>query len=229
MRYDYQRDYSCTNKDCSVESICRCSTISNICKLSVDLSDLTDSIYKQFYDNQSKNYKRDQKLSSVLYGGDVVDKYCIYRLLVYSKLYDVDLWNVDICQGYYGQEIGLISIDSDIYEIISNQIHEVVNILDLSTKLKYCLTKEYRQLLPDLALAEFELVSIYKSSIDFKKLDQNYINQCKQDDLSFYSSSEYSLPRGIVKRDRDSYTIIDGYHRILATDDRALEVFCIKS
>jgi len=36
------------------------------------------------------------------------------------------------------------------------------------------------------------------------------------------------LPRVIVKKHSDTYTIVDGFHRIIATDQKAFEVFLVK-
>jgi len=98
----------------------------------------------------------------------------------------------------------------------------------LSDKLKFCLNLEYGHILPELKTVDFEIISIYKTDIDFKKLNQEHIESCKQEDLTHYSSHNYSLPRGIVKRKGDTYTIVDGYHRIIATDQKAFEVFLVR-
>jgi hypothetical protein len=40
------------------------------------------------------------------------------------------------------------------------------------------------------------------------------------EDLSHYSEDKYDLPRGIVRGEIDNYKIIDGFHRIIASDDK---------
>jgi hypothetical protein len=40
------------------------------------------------------------------------------------------------------------------------------------------------------------------------------------EDLSHYSISNYDLPRGIVRGEIDNYKIIDGFHRIISSEDK---------
>ena len=40
------------------------------------------------------------------------------------------------------------------------------------------------------------------------------------EDLDHYNTSKYDLPRGIVRGEIDNYKIIDGFHRIIASDDK---------
>ena len=226
--YDYDREYFCESNGCDREGICRCSSINNITIDTINLSNLTDNIYYQLNGNPSKSQKRDLKISTILYGGEIVDKYCIYRLLVYYKVFDTESWSIDVVGGYYGEEIGDVSIDSPLFKRLQSSILELGGLQSLSDKLKFCLNLEYGHILPELETVDFEVISIYKTYIDFKKLNQEHIENCKQEDLTHYSSQNYSLPRGIVKRKGDTYTIVDGYHRIIATDQKAFEVFLVK-
>ena len=40
------------------------------------------------------------------------------------------------------------------------------------------------------------------------------------EDLDHYIPSKYQLPRGIVRGEIDNYKIIDGFHRIISSDDK---------
>ena len=87
---------------------------------------------------------------------------------------------------------------------------------------------EYGFVLDELKNCDFELITIYKNHIDFKKLNQNHIKNVKMEDLSHYSEDMYDLPRGIVRGEIDSYKIVDGFHRIIAASDKkSFEVFRI--
>jgi hypothetical protein len=65
-----------------------------------------------------------------------------------------------------------------------------------------------------------ELVPIYKNHIDFKKLNQNHIKNVKMKDLTHYATTNYILPRGVVRGTIDNYSIVDGYHRIIGSSDK---------
>ena len=98
--YDYDTEYYCEDSGCDVEGICRCGHIFNVGITPVDMMKLTTHIYESLVDN-SKAGKRQQKLNRLFYGGEVVDKYCINRILSHYKLYNIGDWNVDVTGGYY--------------------------------------------------------------------------------------------------------------------------------
>jgi hypothetical protein len=225
LSYDYDREYTCEVSGCDNDNICRCSVISNLIIETVNIPSVVDDIFNQLQSSSKKTKKRDLKITKLLYGGEVVDKYCIDRLLVANKVHFETNWNIEICDGYYGQQVGEISIISDLFEKIKSQVDYVYNLLTLSEKLKFVIEVEYGTILPILQGKNFELISIYKSQIDFKKLNQKHIESVKQKDLSHYCN--YSLPRGIVKKIGDDYLIIDGYHRIISCDQKAFEVFLV--
>ena len=220
--YDYHTEHSCESSGCYDEGICRCGHIVDACVNSVDLSSLTQEIYSQFMPENGKTRKRESRISEILYGGEIVDKYCIYRILVINKVFDTGYWEVNICGGYYGQEIDGSIIDASLLFKINEQCEKLFQLETLSEKLRYVLELEYGFLLDDVKDCEFELISIYKNHIDFKKLNQNNINNVKMEDLSHYNISNYDLPRGIVRGEIDNYKIIDGFHRIIASEDKKL-------
>jgi len=218
--YDYNTEHSCDSSGCYDEGICRCGHIVDAYVNSVNLSSLTEEIYSQFMPENKKSRKRETRISEILYGGEIVDKYCIYRILVINKAFDTGYWEVNICGGYYGQEINDVTISVSILNHINSQCERLFQLETLSEKLRYVLELEYGFLLDDVKDCEFELISIYKNHIDFKKLNQNHIKNVKGEDLKHYSPTEYDLPRGIVRGEIDNYKIIDGFHRIIASEDK---------
>ena len=218
--YNYHTEHSCESSGCYDEGICRCGQIEDTYVNSVNLSSLTREIYFQFIPENVKSRKRETRISEILYGGPIVDQYCIYRILVINKAFDTSYWEVNICGGYYGQEIDDVTIDASILFKINEQCEKLFQLETLSEKLRYVLELEYGFLLDDVKDCEFELISIYKNHIDFKKLNQNHINNVKMEDLSHYNISNYDLPRGIVRGEIDNYKVIDGFHRIIASDDK---------
>lgn len=218
--YDYDREYSCDTSGCYDEGICRCGRIENTTVNSVNLTSLTEEIYSQFMPENKKSRKRESRISEILYGGEIVDKYCIYRILVVNKAFNTSYWEVITCGGYYGDEVDSVNIDIVTLNKINSQCEKLFTLETLSDKLKYVLELEYGYVLDDVKDCDFELISIYKNHIDFKKLNQNHIKNVKMEDLTHYSVSNYDLPRGIVRGETDNYKIVDGFHRIIAANDK---------
>lgn len=220
VKYDYDTEFSCENSGCYEEGICRCSRIVNACVNSVDLSQLTEDIYSQFIPQDNKSKKRDKKISQILYGGEIIDKYCIYRILSINRVFLSDIWSISTVSGYYGDEIDSVNMDNNFLSKINLQCEILFEFETLSEKLKYVLELEYGYVLNDIKSSNFELISIYKNHIDFKKLNQNHIKNVKMEDLEHYSYTNYALPRGIVRGEIDNYQIVDGYHRIIASNEK---------
>ena len=218
--YDYNTEYSCDSSGCYDEGICRCGRIEYAYVKSVNLSSLTEEIYSQFMPENVKSRKRETRISEILYGGETIDKYCIYRILVINKAFDTNNWTVNTCGGYYGDEVEDVTISISTLSSINAQCEILFQLGTLSEKLRYVLELEYGFLLDDVKDCEFELILIYKNHIDFKKLNQNHINNVKMEDLRHYAPSEYDLPRGIVRGEIDNYKIIDGFHRIIASENK---------
>jgi hypothetical protein len=97
--------YSCETSGCDEEGICRCGKIVDEHVMSVDLSLVTDEIYDQLFPRENQSDKRENILSEIFYGGEKVDKYCIYRILAINESYYPENWRVNISGGYYGDEI----------------------------------------------------------------------------------------------------------------------------
>ena len=225
-QYDYNTEYSCEESGCHVESICRCGRIIDARVESVDLSYLTNEIYDQLVPSNSKSKKRDSRISQLLYGGELVDKYCIYRILSINKVWNTDLWEVNTSGGYYGDEVDNVTLDISTLSKVSTQCSKLFEFTTLRDKLLYMIELEYGFVLDEIKDCDFELVTIYKNHIDFKKLNQNHIKNVKMEDLSHYSEDKYDLPRGIVRGEIDNYKIVDGFHRIIgAGDKKSFEVF----
>ena len=218
--YDYDTEFRCEEAGCYEEGICRCGSIVNSYVKSVNLTTLTNEIYFQFIPEDKKVRKREKRISEILYGGETIDKYCIYRILVKNKVFIPDNWNVITCHGYYGDEIESVCVDTHLLTIVNKQCEKLFTLNTLSEKLKYVIELEYGYLLDDLKDCDFELISIYKNHIDLKKLNQNHIKNVKMEDLGHYSNDFYDLPRGIVRGEIDNYKIVDGYHRIIASSDK---------
>jgi hypothetical protein len=184
------------------------------------LSLITDEIYDELFPSNTKSQKRSNKLDQLFYGGEVVDKYCIYRILVINGACVSNNWSINIIGGYYGDEIDGVVMSDFMYDKICEQISKLKELNTLSEKIRYTLKLEYGFLIDDLSDCDFELVPIYKNHIDFKKLNQNHIKNVKMKDLTHYATTNYILPRGVVRGTIDNYSIVDGYHRIIGSCDK---------
>jgi len=226
--YNYDVEYSCHESGCDEEGICRCSRIYDARVTKVDIELLTNEIHNQLVDTTSLQGKRDIRLSEIFYGGPEVDKYCINRIITHYRLWNADNWEVKVSCGYYGDEIDDVILNDIIFEQVSKDCCDMIQLDTVGDKLRLVLTLEYGYLLDDIQVVDFDVIDITKDQIDFKKLNQNHIGNVQSEDLSFYKTDNYDLPRGIVRKSGDKYKIVDGFHRIIAIDKKTFKVFCIK-
>lgn len=170
----YSSSTNCEEYGCSVEGICRCSTIKD-----AKVTEVGD-IVSYFV-----------KLNDF-------DRYCIDRLLVARKIWDTDNWEVRVCGGYYGQEIEGVFLRNA--EKIENEVTELLKLSD-SDKIKYVLNLEYGYILDVLENKTFEICEVNKTDIVFgqeghyKKLNKDIVEKyqnyelprgvCVWDDLKY--------------------------------------------
>ena len=228
VEYDSDTTYSCEESGCYEEGICRCGQISNAAVTYVDILKLTVDIYDQLVDTSSTQGKRESRLAELFYGGPEVDRYCIHRILTRHKVWDTNNWTVGVSGGYYGDEIGDISLNDIVFKQVSKDCYDMLQFSSIGDKLRFVLSLEYGYLLGDIQQADFEIVEITKDDIDFNKLNQNHINNVRKENLSYYRL-KYDLPRGVVRKSGTKYKIIDGFHRIISAEDgKTFRVFTMK-
>lgn len=191
---DYQTYYSCSDRASCDDGICRCGTISDIKIKKLPLA-------CDIVDNNFSNYT-------------ILEKYCIERILSNNKFWNSNYWEVTVCSGYYGQEIG------GVYFELSEKCDDLIKNLLLecrtdTQKIEFVLTLEYGYVLDKLKNLEWYVDIVRKEDIIFgqkdhyQKLDQEIVNHYRN----------YSLPRGICSKEENFYKIYDGYHRLSAGDD----------
>jgi hypothetical protein len=113
IELDYDRRYSCNESGCDM--ICRCSEIVNQKIVSINYSNLVEAVYNYYFD-KSLSTERDIKLNSVLHGiTKEIDLYTIDRITRHFKLWDKSNWDINIENGFYGQEIDSVTIDTRLY------------------------------------------------------------------------------------------------------------------
>lgn len=216
VNYDYDTENSCEESGCNDSgSMCRCGVIVNERVDHVDVSQMADEVYNLYFDN-SKSTDRNNKLNSVLYGtGKELDVYCIDRVLRCHHIWDSEKWSISVESGYYGEEMGNITIESPYDKKIQDDIETVLSLNTINEKINFILNLEYGYLLPELDGCGYELIDISINDVIFGS-DGHY-KKIQTQNVEHYVDINYKGIRGVVKRESNGkYKIIDGYHRMYA-------------
>lgn len=223
---DYSYTYDCESYGCDEEGICRCGSIHNEHIESVDVSLIVKKIYDDFFE-QGKAADRNNAINEVLYGiGKDIDIYTIDRILRSYKIWENENWNIEVEGGYYGQEVGDVTIKESIADKIEEELLTVFSLPSLKEKIEYLLKVEYGKILPEISDSNYESIVIDKDDIIFGV--ENHLNKVMKKDLDFYSDKNYNGIRGIVKKSGDKWRVIDGYHRIFSTKFPRVKVLVAK-
>jgi hypothetical protein len=225
LEYDYYNRTSCSESGCNEEGICRCSIIEDAHVVSVNISNMVNHIYSKYFDD-SISTKRNSTINSIL--GCVskeIDIYTIDRILRINKVYDTSNWDVQVCGGYYGQEIDDVILEDSIAQKIETQLEEAFNIIDLTERIEFLLMLEYDKILPELKGLSYKITEVERDSIIFGS-DVHYKNVLNED-LEHYSDKNYYSIRGIVISKGDKYRLIDGYHRCSKSENRLIKVLIV--
>ena len=204
LQYSIEYTYESDRSNCECDSICRCSKIIDQKIVSIDINSLVNKVANRL-DKKRKE-----------------DLYFIERILVINKVYIKDNWEIEIGNGYYGQEVREINIDISINQSINNNIIEFFKLQTLKEKIEYILNLEYGYLLEDckdkvwtLETAKYDDV-IFGQKDHYIKLDMSVVETYKNREL----------PIGISLFSMGKYRLIDGYHRGLAAQGKeTVELF----
>jgi hypothetical protein len=216
---DYSVDYPCDG-ECTSTSICRCLKIINQRVSKVDISILSHRFFKDIFLND-----RDMKIKSILFDSDSseIELYFINRILSINKVWMPEEWKVIVENSYYGEEVVETSLNERLFTKVLEQCKKVFSLGSIDEKIKFVLELEYKELPNFIKSSSFRLIEIDKSKIKFT--NQKHLESVLEKDLSFYSEKNYDVPRGVVKKNGDIYTIIDGYHRISQYRPKKIKVF----
>ncbi len=233
--------YDCENSGCQDEGICRCGFITNVYITNVDIPMISNIIYDDINSfGNSITKKRNVKLDLLLNGyGKDMDLYMIDRILRKWKVYDPNSWDVDICGGYYGQEIEDILLKQNICDELNSEIIKALSIEPLGERVEYLLKLEYNKILPELKESEWSLEIVDLDKIIFGS--EHHVKKCKKEIEKgsvkyrgyFYDDKNYNtvltkLIRGVAIKKGDNYRLIDGYHRCLSTGNNRVKLLIAK-
>jgi hypothetical protein len=223
---DYSYSYDCESYGCDEEGICRCGSIHNEHVDSVDVSSIVKRIYDDFFE-QGKAADRNNAINEVLYGiGKDIDIYTIDRIIRSYKIWENENWNIEVEGGYYGQEVGDVTIKESIADKIEEELLTVFSLPSLKEKIEYLLKLEYGKILPEIADSSYESIVIDKDDVIFGV--EKHLKKVMKKDLDFYSDKNYNSIRGIVKKSGDKWQVVDGYHRIFSTKFPRVKVLVAK-
>lgn len=225
--------YSCEESGCNDEGICRCYMIEEVNINSIDITNLTQNIFDQLNTDESQ-HKRDKKITSLIYDydSDIINKYCIHRILTHRKVWDVDNWESEITGGYYGQEVGGIFIKKEIFNDITKEIENIYQLDTLEEKINYVLKLEYGFILDKIQGKKYEVIEIDKSTLEFGQ--SNHHKNVLHKKLDYYSDSKYYLNtditqiRGVAYWQSGKWRVVDGYHRLTETKYNKVRIIGIK-
>jgi hypothetical protein len=212
LEYDYQESRNCSQAGCYEDGICRCSTID-----SIEIEEVPSSMELVFNVIGPQAY--------ILRGKPALEKvrvaYALERALGRAELDTADFY-AGTQAGYYGQEIGKVTIDSsEAKQKIKDTLRNVSFAANKNT-VNQLLKNEYGYLLPRLKNKDYQLEQIEISKLDFPQknhlasLDPQAIERYKIDTGDSFSGWRAKVPRGVVEKDGNVYKVIDGYHRLTA-------------
>jgi hypothetical protein len=183
---------------------------------------MVGEIHANYFDN-SLATKRNSTINSILGGvSKEIDIYTIDRILRINKVYEPSNWEVQVCGGYYGEEIDDIILEDSVAQKIEEQLDKAFSIIDLSERVEYLLMLEYGKILPELENRQYSIETVERDSIIFGS-DEHY-RKVNTKNLEHYSDKVYHGIRGIALVKDDRFRLIDGYHRSSTSENMKIQL-----
>lgn len=193
--YDYDRS-GCT---CGAEyGICRCTTIEHTWVDNIHVNEVVNELYR-------KHSRTDSD----------IDEYCFERICYAYKIYDKDLYEVETCGGYYGEEVNGVYFENE--EKIYDDYNFMLSFDTDIEKIRYCLKLEYGYLIDRVVSATSAIIT----EVDTYRVRHHqteYFVKVSKDIINEYKNR--SLPVAVCIKDGYYFKLIDGYHRFVANKDR---------
>lgn len=220
---------SCEESGCNDEGICRCYRIDEIIIESVGISSITERIFEQIFSNDTQ-HKREKDITSILfdYDIDLINKYCINRILVSNKVWDTRNWEAEVEGGYYGDEVGDVLIEISVFNKLLKDIDSLLKLDTLEDKINFILELEYGFILDKIKDKKYHVLSVDKIDIDLPQ--DNHFKKVLNEDLQYCDDKNYlrNSIRGVAYWNGNKWVLIDGYHRIVSTKFPKVRIIGIK-
>jgi len=164
----------------------------------------------------------------------LITRYCIHRVLTHFKVYNSNAWTYKTGADYYGEEIQMIGITSNLAKQIENVLETLKN-KNISEKIELILQLEYGHLIPSVIKRKWFVQQVSIDDMYFS--NEEHYQKCKDDldlaDQESYRQSlaEYPYPRAISILNPDGkYKVIDGYHRLVSSQNNQdpLIIYCLR-
>lgn len=196
---DHETSYNCSEYGCYESGICRCSTIE-------------DARVNSVHTDRITNYLLDPDSTSL------IDRYCVERLL--NALLTKASWYVRVVGGYYGEEIGEVTLHN------ADTLIAQVALLLAAPKFKRIpnvLAAEYGYVPTPLQnVKSWQVVTLPKSSVRLG--NASYAARLDPKRLTLYK--HYSLPKGVGVVESGGVRLLDGYHRLTAAPEGDVQIIC---
>lgn len=202
MDVDYDTDRDCNEHGCNDEGICRCARIYNVKILSVGYDRDWFIVNEHYRDAKGANRTRPGHISDI-------EKYCLDRLARVHKIYDKGYYDVQVGDGYYGEEITGVEFQNKTK--MFKDMDEMLAMESDIDRIKFVLTKEYSYLLPELV----GTTTVKVVEVNFAELlnARDYFMRVKRNEIADYAIVDNTLPVAVIYNGR----LIDGYHRVAKT------------
>ena len=208
LQYDVDYDYvrsECTCDAYERNDYCRCTTIERAWVEEINVKLIIKKFYTKYCQEPSE-----------------INEYCFDRICSAFRIYDKDYYEVESCGGYYGEEIGGVYFEKE--EKIVEAYNELLELKSDLEKIQYVLKLEYSYLIDRVLYvtsATIEEVNTEK----IKLPQQEYFVKLSKEVIEDYKDRKLPVAVCIKNKDRfydafDTYTLVDGYHRFVANQDR---------
>lgn len=190
--YEVEVEYDrspCNGKMCN--DICRCTTLSNVFVKCANPQELALSAMPKDHIN-------------------TIVHYCFERILVNQQIWDQYSWDVEVDNGYYGEEIGKVMIDYNTAASIKENVEKMMSLKTDIEKILFVLELEYGYVLSCLSGATDAKIKVVKLD-DIRIGNTEYYRKIKTNKC-LVSKHNYTAIAVCVPEE-DKYRIIDGYHR----------------
>lgn len=203
--YTYQSYHPCHNgSNCCDGDYCRCGQITNTQIKSGPKEGIVNSII------YSLEGTKDYPLSELLL-------YCIERILVSEKIYELNKWGCKIEGGYYGQEVNGVKFTGNVAAIIE-KVKKLESMSD-NQRIEFILNNEYGHLPEHYQNKEWRIEEVKRAKIII--VNNNHYTKLKDNP---YFGQDRLLPICVLLKQGDNYSIVDGYHRLAANSEEEIIV-----